>query len=296
MATERITTRVVAALAGLALAAQPVAAQASSSDAAISSLNERLLVVAIPITVLVEGVLIYTVYKYKDADEAKPTRENRRLEITWTIATAAVLLFVGISASITMADESVITPDDPEIGQDAEELNVTAYRYGWTFDYAKHNVSVDAAANALYLANGTETYFSLTTEDWLHSFHVPALGLKHDAVPGKIAYMKTTPTQTGTYQGYCAEYCGVGHSGMLFEVQVVEDHDALLDELASICDSRENKAWNDDTATCEWTGDTNDSNGSASVTPTPGGATAASVAPGASLGAASPTVAADPAR
>lgn len=259
MERERITSTVFAALAGLAVAAQPVAAQASSSDAAISGLNERLLVVAIPITVLVEAVLIYTVYKYKDQEEAKPTRENRRLEITWTIATAAVLLFVGISASITMADDSVITPDDPEIGQDAEEVNVTAYRYGWTFEYTKHNVSYDGTSNPLFIAQGQETYFSLTTDDWLHAFHVPDLGLKHDAVPGKVAYMKTTATKTGTYQGYCAEYCGVGHSGMMFEVQVVEDRDALLDELAAICNDRENKAWNEDTETCEWTGDSEDS-------------------------------------
>ena len=49
-------------------------------------------------TLLVEGILIYTVYRFKDADEAKPTKENRRLEITWTVATAIVLLFVDIAA------------------------------------------------------------------------------------------------------------------------------------------------------------------------------------------------------
>ena len=236
MDRERITSRLLAALAGLALAAQPVAAQASSSDAAITSLNEKLLVVAIPITVLVEAVLIYTVFKYKDQDEAKPTRENRRLEITWTIATAAVLLFVGISASITMADDSVITPDDPEISSDTEEqVNVTAYRYGWTFSYPEYNVTMDATQEPLYLAKGQPTYFSLTTDDWLHAFHAPSLGLKHDAVPGKVAWMKTTATQTGTYQGYCAEYCGQGHSQMMFEVRVVtqEEFENWIDEQQS---------------------------------------------------------------
>ena len=256
MDRERITPKLIAALAGLALAAQPVAAQASSSDAAISSLNEKLLVVAIPITVLVEAVLIYTVFKYKDQDEAKPTRENRRLEITWTVATAAVLLFVGISASITMADESVITPDDPEISaEDEEQVNVTAYRYGWTFEYPEYNVSTGAVQEPLYLAKGEATYFSLATEDWLHAFHVPSLGLKHDAVPGKIAWLKTTPTQVGTYQGYCAEYCGTGHSGMMFEVQVVEDRETLLEEMQAVCSETTNKAWNAQEETCEWNPD-----------------------------------------
>jgi cytochrome c oxidase subunit 2 len=201
----------------------------------------------------VEAVLIYTVFKYKDQDEAKPTRENRRLEITWTIATAAVLLFVGISASITMADDSVITPDDPEISAEEDELvNVTAYRYGWTFEYPEYNVTTDATQQPLYLAQGEDTYFSLTTDDWLHAFHAPSLGLKHDAVPGKIAWLKTTPLQVGTYQGYCAEYCGTGHSGMMFEVQVVEDRDELLQEMETICGETTNKTWNDQEETCEW--------------------------------------------
>ncbi|WP_323675124.1 cytochrome c oxidase subunit II [Halorubellus sp. PRR65] len=275
MDRERITSTLLAALAGLALAAQPVAAQASSSDAAISGLNEKLLVVAIPITVLVEAVLIYTVFKYKDQDEAKPTRENRRLEITWTIATAAILLFVGVSASITMADDSVITPDDPQISSDTEEqVNVTAFRYGWTFNYPEYNVSAGSAQQPLYLAKGQATYFSLTTQDWLHAFHVPSLGLKHDAVPGKIAWLKTTPSQTGTYQGYCAEYCGTGHSGMMFEVQVVEDREALLDEMESLCASAANKTWNAQEETCEWspegdssasTSASDDGDGSASI-------------------------------
>ncbi|NHN42570.1 cytochrome c oxidase subunit II [Halorubellus sp. JP-L1] len=266
MDRERITSTLLAGVAGLALAAQPVAAQASSSDAAITGLNEKLLVVAIPITILVEAVLIYTVLKYKDQDEAKPTRENRRLEITWTIATAAVLLFVGISASITMADDSVITPDDPEISADTEEqVNVTAYRYGWTFDYPEYNVSTEPPNQPLYVAQGQATYFSLTTDDWLHAFHVPTLGLKHDAVPGKIAWLKTTPTQVGTYQGYCAEYCGVGHSGMMFEVQVLEDREALVSQMESLCDEAANKEWNGETNTCEWAPDSSGSNGNSSA-------------------------------
>jgi len=266
MDRERITSTLLAAVAGLALAAQPVAAQASSSDAAISGLNEKLLVVAIPITILVEAVLIYTVFKYKDQDEAKPTRENRRLEITWTVATAAVLLFVGISASITMADDSVITPDSPEVTQGEEQVNVTAYRYGWTFDYPAYNVTASPPNQPLYLAKGEETYFSLTTDDWLHAFHVPTLGLKHDAVPGKVAWMKTTPTQTGTFQGYCAEYCGVGHSGMMFEVQVLEDEQAFLEQMESLCGEAANKEWNGETNTCEWAPNSSSgSNGSVSA-------------------------------
>ena len=53
-----------------------------------------------------------------------------------------------------------------------------------------------------------------------NAFHVPAMGLKSDAFPGRSNYIKTRPTETGNYQLYCAEYCGVGHSGMLGTVEV----------------------------------------------------------------------------
>ena len=96
---RRAVLRTAVGVALLALlGATPVAAQASINEQLISNLNEKLLYVAIPIAVLVEAILFYTVYKYKDNDNPQPTQENRRLEITWTVATAIILLFVGFAA------------------------------------------------------------------------------------------------------------------------------------------------------------------------------------------------------
>jgi len=64
----------------------------------IWDLNMNLLYIAVPITVLVEGILIYTVWKFRNNEDPLPTMENRRLEITWTIATAIILLVVGIAS------------------------------------------------------------------------------------------------------------------------------------------------------------------------------------------------------
>ncbi|MFB6207089.1 MAG: hypothetical protein ABEJ05_11255 [Haloglomus sp.] len=77
---RRAVLRAVVGVALLAiLGAAPVAAQPSVNIKLINNLNEKLLYVAIPITVLVEAILFYTVYKYKDNDEAQATQENRRL-------------------------------------------------------------------------------------------------------------------------------------------------------------------------------------------------------------------------
>ncbi|MFC4407193.1 cytochrome c oxidase subunit II [Haloarchaeobius iranensis] len=254
MNAKRIAPLATFGAALLLLAADPAAAQSTSAEA-INGLNERLLVVAIPITVLVEGILIYTVLKFKDSDEAKPTRENRRLEITWTVATAVILLFVGIATTMVMADQSVIADgveDRADVPDDAEHVNVTAETYAWTFEYTRHNVS---SSSKLVIPEGQETYFNITTKDWLHAFHVPQLGLKQDAVPGQNNYIMTTGTDPGLYQGYCAEYCGTGHSAMMFEVEVMPQ-DEYETWLADQCTGE----WNEEELTCEAPDDDGNSN------------------------------------
>ncbi|WP_435345577.1 cytochrome c oxidase subunit II [Haloarchaeobius sp. HRN-SO-5] len=264
MNAKRILPTAALGAALLLLVAEPVAAQSSSADA-IWGLNERLLVVAIPITVLVEAVLIYTVLKFKDSDEAQPTRENRRLEITWTVATAVILLFVGLATTMTMADQSVVVDDvqnRAEVPEDAEHVNVSAFRYGWTFTYDEHNVS---SGTKLAIPANQETYFNVTTQDWIHSFHVPELGLKQDAVPGRHNYIMTEGTEPGVYQGYCAEFCGTGHSGMMFEVEIMpqDEYEAWL---ADQCESADG-TWNEDELTCTGNGGDagNSTDGNASV-------------------------------
>jgi cytochrome c oxidase subunit 2 len=222
MKRTRIAAVTLFGVALLALAAQPAAAAESTTDRLISDLNQELLFVAVPITLLVEGILIYTVVRFKDNDEPQPTRENRRLEITWTIATAVILLFVGVGAYNVMASPDVIAADQVEPEPEDEQINVTAQRYFWTFEYEQHNVTVNSNQGQLVIPANEPVYFEIGTADWLHAFHVPDLGLKQDAVPGQQHVLRTEATNPGnTYQGYCAEYCGEGHSQMLFEVRVV---------------------------------------------------------------------------
>ena len=206
----------------LAVAVDPVAAYNSTTDSLIRTLNSQLLYAAIPISILVEGILFYTVWKFRNNDDPKPTKENRRLEITWTVATAIVLLFVGVASYGVMANQYVtVTPKDTMNKEpNAVTVDVIGQRYFWTYNYPEHNIT---GSTDLYIPKDRPVYFNVTSTDWIHSFHVPKLGLKQDAIPGENNTIKTKVTKEGVYQVYCAEYCGSGHSVMLSKVHVVSN-------------------------------------------------------------------------
>ncbi|MDS0296874.1 cytochrome c oxidase subunit II [Halogeometricum luteum] len=210
------------AVIGMSIVALPVAAAGydSTTEALIQSLNLKLLYVAVPITILVEGILIYTVWRFRNNDDPKPTKENRRLEITWTVATAIILLFVGVASYQVLALPAVTaTPQVTDSEQaNATEVTVVGQQFLWTFKYPEENVT---SRGTLVLPANRTVYLNITSRDVIHSVHIPELGLKQDAVPGQYNLLRTTPTSQGTYQLYCAEYCGVGHSQMTATVKVV---------------------------------------------------------------------------
>lgn len=208
----------------LMVAVEPVAAQNSANsvtDYLIGSLNTVLLYAAIPITLLVQAVLLYAVLKFRNNDDPSPTKENRRLEITWTIATAVVLLFVGVASYQVMASP-FLTPQQDDIPDDAVEIEVVAYNYGWDFNYEGQDIQTTGEA---VVPTDTPVYFNVTADEsrgsYIHGFSVPELGLKQDANPGQHNMITTEVYEEGTYQGYCTKYCGIGHSNMLFTVEAV---------------------------------------------------------------------------
>jgi cytochrome c oxidase subunit 2 len=254
---RRVVLRSVVGVALLAiLGAMPAAAQSVNIEM-IDNLNEKLLYVAIPIAVLVEAILFYTVYEYKDNDDPQPTQENRRLEITWTVATAIILLFVGFASyqvlgNVAIGGVTAATVDDPEVAQEnaevthydgegaympaAEDLpgegdpvqvEVVAKKYFWTFNYTTDQGGISTTGE-MVIPENRPVVMHVTSTDWLHAVHVPKLGLKQDAFPGHYNTIATaTELPEGqdeqSYQLYCAEYCGSGHSGMLGTVRVVSE-------------------------------------------------------------------------
>ncbi|ELZ91559.1 cytochrome c oxidase subunit II [Haloferax mucosum ATCC BAA-1512] len=234
----------------MALVATPAAAQASASSELINQLNGKLMYVAIPITVLVQVILLYTVIKFRNSERALPTRENRRLEITWTIATAIILLFVGVASYGVLANEN-ITHQGNDIAADNDPVVVTAeaYQWGWNMYYPEEGNFT--TGNKIVIPADRPVYFQVTSTDVIHGFHVPKLGLKQDAMPQSTNTIKTVAYEEGTYQGYCTEYCGVAHSQMYFTVEVVsgDEYESWLQEQkAANSDSSESSS-NSATAT-----------------------------------------------
>ncbi|MCF2207921.1 cytochrome c oxidase subunit II [Halobacterium salinarum] len=247
MRGKRLVPVLVAGIAVLVAFVDPAAASSgyqSATEELIRNLNSQLVAAAITITLLVEGILVYTVWKFRNADEAKPTKENRRLEITWTVATAVVLLFVGVSAYGAMGTPYLLSSGDDVqaamANEDSATVTVEGVQWYWNYDYAGSNVSMSSGAGndtvvgnqPLVLPADTEVTIQTESNDVIHAFHAPELGLKMDALPGQQNHLVTNDLDEGTYQLYCAEFCGAGHSKMLSKIHVVDrdTYDAYIND------------------------------------------------------------------
>jgi cytochrome c oxidase subunit 2 len=104
----------------------------------------------------------------------------------------------------------------------AVHVDVIGHLYWWEVRYPVNDV---VTANEFHLPVGTNVEISLTSVDVIHSFWVPELGGKRDLVPGHTNKIVWKPTQTGTFRGQCAEYCGLQHAQMAFYVTVDEPSD-----------------------------------------------------------------------
>ena len=179
---------------------------------------------AVFVFVVVEGILLYSVIRYrrKDADGIPPqTHGNTPLEIGWTVAPAIVLAVIAVPTIIYIFDISGDT------GPDALEVNVTGHQWWWEFEYPELNV---VTANELHLPVDRQVKLNLRSDDVIHSFWVPKLGGKQDVVPNNLNVMQLPARKSdidsfpAVFFGQCAEFCGVAHAKMGIRVIV---HDTI---------------------------------------------------------------------
>lgn len=128
-----------------------------------------------------------------------------------TIALAILLVF-GLSLLPAWSED-----DSPDL-----RVHVQARQYWWQIEYERADGTRIESANELHLPVGATTEFVLTSSDVIHSFWIPALGGKMDAIPGRSNVLRVTPTKPGVYRGVCAEFCGPSHALMAFGVEVHE--------------------------------------------------------------------------
>ncbi|WP_410767371.1 cytochrome c oxidase subunit II [Haloferax sp. DFSO60] len=212
MRVTRHSVRLAAIAVFVALLATPVAAQ-SVNRAAIDELNTQLLYVALPLTLFVELILVYAIYRFRDNDDPKPTADDPALEITWTTATAVILVFVGVSGYFVLTNPFLTPAAAASSGETGEslEIEVDAYQWGWEFTYPEGDFTTK---NRLVIPENTNVTLVMSSSDVIHSLYVPGLGIKQDIFPGQPQVARTRATVPGEYDLYCAELCGSGHSRM----------------------------------------------------------------------------------
>jgi cytochrome c oxidase subunit 2 len=160
--------------------------------------------------------LIFFRQKGGDESEGPPIRGNSGLEFSWTIIPLVIVLAIGAYGGVIL--NRMTQPGAP---QSELQVGVTAFRYGWKFDYPAYQIE----SYQLYLPVGQRVHFEIQSLDVVHSFWVQEFGPKQDAVPGMTTDLRVTPDKTGDFFVQCSQLCGAGHTLMIAPVYVVSPAD-----------------------------------------------------------------------
>jgi cytochrome c oxidase subunit II len=209
----------------------------------IHSLYNIVLYVAAIVAVLVEGALIYSVWRFraKRSPVAAQIHGNTRLEIGWTVAAALILVVLTVVTFIKLP--SIVNPPNSDATGAVLSASLNApsppngkklticiqgrqfiWRYVYRNDCLKDPFSPKLAAysyTTMVVPEHTTIVLAIQSTDVIHSWWVPSLGGKVDAVPGYTAYTWFKALHTGLFHGQCAQLCGTNHASMVAFVKVV---------------------------------------------------------------------------
>jgi cytochrome c oxidase subunit 2 len=173
----------------------------------IYHLSEPVFLVAGLVFVLVQGLVLYSVFRFRDRGQAEPEQihGNTRLELAWTLLPALTLFVIAIPTIKTIFDLS----RKPPAG--ALEVTVTGHQFWWEYHYEESGITT---ANELVIPVSRPVSITLKGVDVIHSFWVPAFAGKTDVIPGRVNHMHFTADETGTFPGQCTEFCGLSHANM----------------------------------------------------------------------------------
>jgi cytochrome c oxidase subunit 2 len=175
---------------------------------AIESFFGIALIASAVVLVLVVGGLIYVLITFRGPGEASTVTGNQRLEVGWTAA--ALALVFGLFALAVRTMGAVDASAAPGSGP-TTVVQVIGHQWWWEFRYPDSGA---VTANELYVPEGQPVELRITGADVIHSFWVPRLGWKRDAIPNKTNTMQVRLDSGGTFDGPCAEYCGAQHAWM----------------------------------------------------------------------------------
>jgi cytochrome c oxidase subunit II len=181
-------------------------------------------VFALAIFLLVEGLLVAFVIRYRrkrrprDADGVQIHGSNR-LELSWTIGPVVILFLIAVFVLVKLP--GIADVPGATAGGGPLEIEVVGQQFAWEYRYPNGVVAIDH----LRAPAGRPVRLEVTAPDWdvVHSWWIPALGGKIDAIPGRTTSTWFEADRTGTYKGQCAELCGLYHAKMLAQVEVLDE-------------------------------------------------------------------------
>ncbi len=218
-------------------------------------LDGMLLIIITAISLFVVFLLGYVIFKFNRKANPEPSSftHNTPVEVAWTVVPIVILVFIGAFSIPVLFKQQVIPDGDINI-------KVTGYQWYWGYEYTDHGFGFDSmligdgkvltpeveaelveagySKDEFLLATDTAVVvpvdkvvvMQVTGADVIHSWTIPAFGVKQDAVPGRLGQLWFKAEKEGVYFGQCSELCGKDHAYMPITVKVVsqENYEAWL--------------------------------------------------------------------
>ena len=239
-----VSVLLLAIFAGQAWASEPTPWQmglqpaASPTAAMIAELHDALLIVITVITVFVLGLLMYASIRFRESRNPTPSKTTHHalLEIAWTVVPVLILVAIAIPSMKLLYFSDKVEDGDMT-------LKFIGHQWYWEYQYPEHDdlafesylipeeelkegeprlLTVD---NRLVLPVNKNIHVLVTAGDVLHSFAMPSLGVKKDAVPGRLNETWMRIDRPGIYRGQCSEICGTGHGYMPVVIEAVSEEE-----------------------------------------------------------------------
>lgn len=190
----------------------------------IDDLQQPVFAVAGVIGLIVAVAVTYTILKYRDRGQPIPEQTHGKpaLEITLTVIPALILAVVAVFTFGAIF--KLAKTDDTEM-----VINVTGQQWWWEYDYPVQNefgiTQPIISSGQLVMPVGTKVLLRETSRDVIHSYWIPALNGKRDAVPGRVHTLRLEADEPGIYAGQCTEFCGLSHANMRMEAVALSKAD-----------------------------------------------------------------------
>jgi cytochrome c oxidase subunit II len=196
-----------------------------SQSEKINNLQVPVFIIAGVVGVVVMATVAIILFQFrakKHPENEVPTQihGNSKLEIAWTIVPGVLLMLVAVPTVATVFQLA-------QKPKDAMVVDVVGQQWWWEFDYPDQGI---VTANEIVIPTGRDVQVRISSRDVIHSFWIPALNGKRDAVPGRVSSITFEANTAGEYWGQCTEFCGLSHANMRIRAVALspDDFDAWV--------------------------------------------------------------------